>query len=46
MKTGKQLYSSGDIMPSFTHFSGIAISGGRIYVSTFDSSVYAFGLKE
>jgi len=46
MKTGKQLYSSGDIMPSFTHFSGIAISGGRIYVSTFDSNVYAFGIKE
>ena len=45
MKTGKQLYSSGDTMPSFTHFSGIAISGGRIYVSTFDSNVYAFGLK-
>ena len=46
MKTGKQLYSSDDTMPSFTHFSGIAISGGRIYVSTFDSTVYAFGLKE
>jgi outer membrane protein assembly factor BamB len=46
MKTGKQLYSSGDTMPSFTHFSGIAISGGRIYVTTFDSNIYAFGLKE
>jgi len=46
MKTGKQLFSSGDTMPSFTHFSGIAISGGRVYVSTFDSTVYAFGLKE
>ncbi len=46
MKTGKQLFSSGDTMPSFTHFSGIAISGGRVYVTTYDSTVYAFGLKE
>lgn len=44
--TGKQLYSSGDTMPSWTHFSGISISGGRIFVTTFDSMVYAFGVKE
>jgi outer membrane protein assembly factor BamB len=44
--TGKQLYSSGDTMPSWTHFSGIAISGGRIFVTTFDSNVYAFGVKQ
>ncbi len=44
--TGKQLYSSGDIMPSFTHFSGISIASGRVYVTTFDSTVYAFGLKQ
>lgn len=44
--TGKPLYSSGDTMPSWTHFSGLSISGGRIYVTTFDSNVYAFGLKE
>lgn len=44
--TGKELYSSAKTMPGWTHFSGIAISGGRIYVTTFDSTVYAFGLKE
>jgi outer membrane protein assembly factor BamB len=44
--TGKQLFSSGDTMPSFTHFSGISISGGRVYVTTFDSNVYAFGVKQ
>jgi outer membrane protein assembly factor BamB len=44
--TGKQLFSSGDTMPSFTHFSGISISGGRVFVTTFDSNVYAFGVKE
>jgi len=44
--TGKQLYSSGDTMPSFTHFSGISIASGRVYVTTFDSTVYAFGVKQ
>ncbi len=44
--TGKQLYSSGDTMPSWTHFSGISIASGRVYVTTFDSTVYAFGLKQ
>lgn len=43
---GKQLYSSGDAMPSFTHFSGISIASGRVYVTTFDSNVYAFGVKQ
>jgi len=45
-KTGKQLYSSGDTMPSFTHFSGISISGGHVYVTTFDSNIYAFGVQQ
>jgi outer membrane protein assembly factor BamB len=44
--TGKQLYSSGDTMPSWTHFSGISIASGRVYVTTFDSNVYAFGVKQ
>ncbi len=44
--TGKELFSSGKTMPGWTHFSGIAISAGRIYVTTFDSTIYAFGLKE
>jgi len=44
--TGKQLYSSGDTMPSWTHFSGISIASGRVYVTTFDANVYAFGLKQ
>jgi outer membrane protein assembly factor BamB len=44
--TGKQLYSSGDTMPSWTHFSGISIASGRVYVTTFDSNVYAFGVRQ
>jgi outer membrane protein assembly factor BamB len=43
--TGKELYSSGATMPGWTHFSGIAISGGKIFVTTYDSTLYAFGLN-
>ncbi|MEO7143177.1 MAG: PQQ-binding-like beta-propeller repeat protein [Bryobacteraceae bacterium] len=44
--TGKELFSSGRTMPSIAHFSGIAISNGRVYVTTYDSTLYAFGLHE
>jgi outer membrane protein assembly factor BamB len=44
--TGKELYSSGETMPGWTHFSGISISGGKVFVTTWDSNVYAFGVKE
>jgi outer membrane protein assembly factor BamB len=44
--TGKELWSSGDLIDSWTHLSGLALSYGRIYVTTFDSRVYSFGLKE
>ncbi len=43
-ETGKELFSSGKTISSFTHFSGLAISSGRIYVVTHDSTVYSFGL--
>ena len=46
VRTGKQLFSSEDAMRSWTHFSGISISGGRVYVTTFDSTVYGFGVKQ
>ena len=43
--TGKQLFSSGDAIASFTHFGGIALSNGRVFVTTYDGFVYAFGLQ-
>lgn len=45
-ETGKELYSSGNLMRSFTHFSAPVVSGGRVYVSTYDGTVYAFGLGQ
>jgi hypothetical protein len=44
-ETGKELFSSGDTISSFTHFGGIAISNGRVFVTAWDGTVYAFGIK-
>jgi outer membrane protein assembly factor BamB len=43
-KTGKELWSSGDTITSFAHFSGLSIANGRFYLGTFDSNLYSFGL--
>jgi outer membrane protein assembly factor BamB len=44
-ETGRQLYSSEKLIDSFTHFSEPVVAAGKIYVSTWDGKVYAFGLN-
>jgi len=43
-ETGKELYSSGDQIASFAHFTGLSVANGRVYLGTFDSVLYCFGL--
>ena len=43
-ETGKELYSSGDQITSFAHFAGLSIANGRVYIGTYDSTLYCFGL--
>ncbi|HZL57571.1 MAG TPA: PQQ-binding-like beta-propeller repeat protein [Bryobacteraceae bacterium] len=43
-ETGKELYSSGDQISSFAHFAGLSIANGHVYLGTFDSVLYCFGL--
>ncbi len=43
---GEVLYSSKDLIKGFTHFSGLSVSEGRVFVVTADSTVYAFGLGQ
>ena len=43
--TGKELYSSGDQIASFAHFTGLSVSNGRVYLGTYDSVLYCFGLR-
>jgi len=40
--TGKVLFSSGETIKGFSHFNGIALAGGRIYVPTYDGTLYCF----
>jgi outer membrane protein assembly factor BamB len=42
-ETGKELYSSGDLVTSFLHQAGIAVAGGRVIFGTFDGTIYCFG---
>jgi hypothetical protein len=44
--TGKELYSSGELIEGWTHFGGLGMSNGRVYVATSASTVFAFGLGE
>jgi outer membrane protein assembly factor BamB len=42
--TGKELWSSGDTITSFNHFSGITVANGRVYLGTYDGTLWCFGL--
>ncbi len=44
--TGKELFSSGKTIPGFSHFSGLAVAGGRVYVVTWDCTLYAFSVPQ
>jgi outer membrane protein assembly factor BamB len=44
-ETGKELYSSGDQIASFAHFTGLSVANGRVYLGTYDSVLYCFGLR-
>lgn len=43
-QTGKELWSSGDAITSFAHFSGLSVANGRVYLGTYDSNLYSFGI--
>ena len=43
-QTGKELYSSGNQIKSWVHFGELAVANGRVYVGTYDSMLYCFGL--
>jgi outer membrane protein assembly factor BamB len=45
-QTGKQLYASEKIIPSWVHYSEPVVAAGKVFVVTWDAHVYAFGLKK
>jgi hypothetical protein len=44
LKTGKELFNSGSGIETWVHFSGLAISDGRVFAVDHNSNVYCFGL--
>jgi outer membrane protein assembly factor BamB len=44
--TGKELWSSGDQIASWNHWTGLSIANGRVYIGTFDSNLYCYGIKK
>jgi outer membrane protein assembly factor BamB len=45
-ETGKELWSSGDQITSFAHWTGLSVANGRVYLGTYDSNLYCFGIKQ
>ena len=45
-RTGRELYTSGDAITGWVHFSGLALADGRVFLVDHDSNVYCFGLKD
>ncbi len=43
-RTGKELWSSGNQITSFNHFSGLSVANGRVYIGTYDGMLYCFGV--
>jgi hypothetical protein len=44
-ESGKELYSSGEQLTNWVHFSQPAVALGKVFLVSHDAHVYAFGLK-
>jgi PQQ-like domain len=44
-RTGEELWSSGDQIKSFNHFSSLSMANGRVYIGTYDGKLYCFGIE-
>jgi outer membrane protein assembly factor BamB len=42
--TGKQLYSSGDAIQSYTHLAGMSVGDSHVFFVTHDNTLYSFGI--
>lgn len=45
-ENGKELWSSGDQIASWNHWSGLTVANGRVYIGTFDGILYCFGIQK
>ena len=42
--TGKELYTSGDSIPTYAHLSGVSVGDGHAFFTTHDNTLYSFGI--
>ncbi|MDA0205469.1 MAG: PQQ-binding-like beta-propeller repeat protein [Acidobacteria bacterium] len=45
-QTGKELFSSQELVNEWTHLSSVTTGAGKIYVTTRDATIHAFGPKQ
>ncbi len=43
-QTGRMLWSSGEQIAMWNHFSGVTVANGRVYLGTYDGTLYCFGV--
>jgi hypothetical protein len=43
-QTGRELWSSGNQITSWNHWSGMTVANGRVYLGTYDGTLYSFGV--
>jgi outer membrane protein assembly factor BamB len=43
-QTGKELWNSGDQIASWSHWGGLSLANGKVYINTFDGYQYCFGI--
>jgi hypothetical protein len=44
-QTGDELWSSGTEIASWNHWAGLSVANGRVYLGTFDGTLYCFGIS-
>jgi len=43
-RTGDELWSSGNQITSYNHFTSLSLANGRVYITAHDGTLYAFGV--
>jgi outer membrane protein assembly factor BamB len=42
--SGKQLYTSGDAIQTYSHLAGMSVGDGHVFFTTHDNTLYSFGI--
>jgi outer membrane protein assembly factor BamB len=42
--TGKQIYTSGDAIPTYAHLTGVSVGDGHVFFTTHDNTLWSFGI--